>query len=203
MNGWAKTKQTGFTIVELLIVIVVIGILAAITIVAYTGVQGSARDAERKSDIAAAQKALEMYYTEKGTYPKQGNVATDSMQNMDFVTGDEMGMSRSQAEAPGRRSRVTLSSGVVYDPNNLAFTQDCYGANMDVSYSGDCKGMYGYRSILAGGTSSCWNINHTCGGYKLWYALDKKTSSGQSAVLVVGGEATCETHAKIKCIRSN
>lgn len=47
-----KTKQTGFTIVELLIVIVVIGILAAITIVAYDGVQQRARDTQRKSDIA-------------------------------------------------------------------------------------------------------------------------------------------------------
>lgn len=47
-----KAKQTGFTIVELLIVIVVIGILAAITIVAYNGVQQKARDTQRKSDMA-------------------------------------------------------------------------------------------------------------------------------------------------------
>lgn len=38
-----RPKQTGFTIVELLIVIVVIGILAAITVVAYNGVQEQAR----------------------------------------------------------------------------------------------------------------------------------------------------------------
>lgn len=43
-----KNKQnSGFTIVELLIVIVVIGILAAITIVAYNGVQQRARDMTR------------------------------------------------------------------------------------------------------------------------------------------------------------
>jgi prepilin-type N-terminal cleavage/methylation domain-containing protein len=44
-------KQTGFTIVELLIVIVVIGILAAITIVAYNGVQNRASDTAIQADL--------------------------------------------------------------------------------------------------------------------------------------------------------
>lgn len=62
-------KQKGFTIVELLIVIVVIGILAVISIIAYTGIQQTARDAQRKSDIANITKALELYYNDKGRYP--------------------------------------------------------------------------------------------------------------------------------------
>ena len=62
-------KQTGFTIVELLIVIVVIGILAAITIVAYSGIQGRARDAQRLGDMDTIVKALEMYKTQTGAYP--------------------------------------------------------------------------------------------------------------------------------------
>lgn len=59
----------GFTIVELLIVIVVIGILAAITIVAYNGIQGRARDAKRQTDLTAIQQGLELYYTDNGGYP--------------------------------------------------------------------------------------------------------------------------------------
>jgi general secretion pathway protein G len=52
---WAKQKQqSGFTIVELLIVIVVIGILAAITIVAYNGVQNRAKTAALTSDLRGA-----------------------------------------------------------------------------------------------------------------------------------------------------
>lgn len=64
-----KDKKRGFTIVELLIVIVVIGILAAIAIVAYNGIQSRARDAQRKSDIGAIVKTLEYYYADKGFYP--------------------------------------------------------------------------------------------------------------------------------------
>ena len=64
---WAK--QRGFTIVELLIVIVVIAILAAITIVAYNGIQTRARDSQRDADLASIQKALELYYSDNGMYP--------------------------------------------------------------------------------------------------------------------------------------
>lgn len=62
-------KQRAFTIVELLIVIVVIGILAAITIVAYNGVQSRARDAERQTEMKTIEKALEMYNADNGGYP--------------------------------------------------------------------------------------------------------------------------------------
>ena len=65
--------QKGFTIVELLIVIVVIGILAAITIVAYNGIQTRARDAKRTADISSIQKAIELYKADNGIYPQPGN----------------------------------------------------------------------------------------------------------------------------------
>lgn len=67
-----QRKQSGFTIVELLIVIVVIGILAAITIVAYNGIQSRARDNRRNSDSTAIRKALELYKIDNGTYPLGG-----------------------------------------------------------------------------------------------------------------------------------
>jgi type II secretion system protein G len=70
-NKQSSPNQTraGFTIVELLIVIVVIAILAAITVVAYNGIQQRAKDSQRKSDIAAITKALELYYIDNGRYP--------------------------------------------------------------------------------------------------------------------------------------
>ena len=63
-----KYKQ-GFTIVELLVVIVVIGILAAITIVSYSGVQNKAIVASLQSDLASDAKKMKMYYVEYGHYP--------------------------------------------------------------------------------------------------------------------------------------
>ncbi len=48
----------GFTIVELLIVVVIIGVLASITVVAYNGIQDRARTASMKSDLATLAKAI-------------------------------------------------------------------------------------------------------------------------------------------------
>ena len=51
-------RQRGFTIVELLIVIVVIGILAAVSVVAYNGIQAKARAAKANSDLLMLSKAI-------------------------------------------------------------------------------------------------------------------------------------------------
>jgi|GEM_PF-538120 len=74
-----RTKQSlksqGFTIVELLIVIVVIGILAAITLVAYNGVQQSASAVVLKSDLKQAQTQLELDRINDGEYPDSKEAA--------------------------------------------------------------------------------------------------------------------------------
>jgi type II secretion system protein G len=64
-----NNKQPGFTIVELLIVVVVIGILAAIVIVAYNGITNSAHESTVKSDLANIAKKVELFRVEKGVYP--------------------------------------------------------------------------------------------------------------------------------------
>ena len=62
------SRVQGFTIVELLIVIVVIGILAAIVIVAFNGVQQRARTASAQSDLSAIGKLVGMQHADRGTY---------------------------------------------------------------------------------------------------------------------------------------
>ena len=68
-KSYSKLYSHGFTIVELLVVIVVIGILAAITIVSYTGVSQKAAAASLQSDLANTSQQLKLYYVDHGTYP--------------------------------------------------------------------------------------------------------------------------------------
>lgn len=61
--------RRGFTIVELIIVIVVIGILAAISLVAYNGIQDRAREAKLAAAADAYEKLLHIYRSQYGTFP--------------------------------------------------------------------------------------------------------------------------------------
>lgn len=69
-----RKNQSGFTIIELLIVIVVIGLLAGLVLTTFAGVQERARDTERRTDINAIKTHLEVYYNDNGHYP-DGTVA--------------------------------------------------------------------------------------------------------------------------------
>lgn len=74
-------KQKGFTIVELLIVIVVIGILAAITLVAYNGIQQRGRDANIQAMANQIQKNLQLWYLDTGVLPAAGYGSTGAAAN--------------------------------------------------------------------------------------------------------------------------
>lgn len=63
-----KNSLKGFTIVELLIVIVIIGILAAIVIVAYTGIQNRAYNSAVQSDLEQMVKRIELEAVTAGSY---------------------------------------------------------------------------------------------------------------------------------------
>lgn len=64
-----KIRNDGFTIVELLIVIVVIAILAAISIVAYNGIQSRGKNSAAQSTATGVAKKAMLYNTEVGYYP--------------------------------------------------------------------------------------------------------------------------------------
>jgi len=65
-----NTKQRGFTIVELLIVVVIIAILAAITIVAYNGIQARARTSAAQSAANVLIKKAEAGNAARSSYPQ-------------------------------------------------------------------------------------------------------------------------------------
>lgn len=64
-----KQKQSGFTIVELLIVIVVIGILAALVLNSFSGAQTKAANTQTMEAVGAYVKGIKAYGIDKGAYP--------------------------------------------------------------------------------------------------------------------------------------
>ncbi|HEU0266162.1 MAG TPA: type II secretion system protein [Candidatus Saccharimonadaceae bacterium] len=66
-------SKSGFTLVELMIVIVVIGILAAITLVVYSGAQAQARDARRIADVHSIAEAIGLYDQKYGNSVQGGS----------------------------------------------------------------------------------------------------------------------------------
>ena len=66
-----KNKKKGFTLIEMLIVIVIIGILMAALIPRLTGARGRANDVARRADLAQIASALVSYQIDKGTFPSE------------------------------------------------------------------------------------------------------------------------------------
>lgn len=72
-----RKNQKGFTLIELVVVIAILGILAAIAIPRLGSFREKAKEAAEKSDIRIIESAIQMYYAEEGTYPVNINQLTD------------------------------------------------------------------------------------------------------------------------------
>jgi type II secretion system protein G len=179
---WAFSRQTkpskqadrGFTIVELLIVIVVIAILAVVTIIAYTGMQGRAKFANMQSDLKTITKAVELYKVDNNAYPSTINKdgCTYNWCGWDQATGDDFipglvpkyisKIPQLSGELPLKDTYLYQSNGTDYQlirykvdglptvetQNNplLALTNDYYDDQTDIYYA------WGYRT----NTNNVW-----------------------------------------------
>jgi prepilin-type N-terminal cleavage/methylation domain-containing protein len=140
---WAKqTMQRGFTIIELLVVIVVIAILAAITIVAYNGIQQQARGSAMSAELAQVGKAVELYKATSQTarYPSSLTQLTNTTVNpsvnyfyneaentycMDMVQGNVI---KSLGKRSGQRDgRCNLNGLVAWFPFNNSIIDSIAG----------------------------------------------------------------------------
>jgi len=133
-----KAQQKGFTIVELLIVIVVIGILAALVLNTFSGVQRRARDTERVTDVNSIATQLEVYYGDNGHYPTLANLQ-DATPNTGWVDTNLPGIDAQAMIAPNDTPAANANS-MTSDATPPA---DEYGyvpapANCDNGAGGNC-----------------------------------------------------------------
>lgn len=93
-------QSKGFTIVELLIVIVVIGILAGLVITTYNGIQQKARNTERTTDLKTFQSQLEAYNANNGRYPTTTDLGTTGANNVTWIGTNLKGMDKETLSDP-------------------------------------------------------------------------------------------------------
>jgi prepilin-type N-terminal cleavage/methylation domain-containing protein len=130
MKNWWAPKQTGFTIVELLIVIVVIAILAAITIVAFNGMRTRAIVASVEADTNKFVKAVELANVDGG-YPATVGAQASELSQMKLSDKNQV----AKYTTNGQSFRVciiavegeTVLAYSIYDSGTSGITQSGAG----------------------------------------------------------------------------
>lgn len=134
-----KRKESGFTIVELLIVIVVIGILAALVVTTFSGIQRKARNTERETDIKALHGQLEAYFAQENAYP-----TLDNMNDADWREENMKGLDAEALRDPNGAAAALCATGTAA---NTTKDTACY------SYVLDGDGIYTLTAAKEGGNN--------------------------------------------------
>lgn len=127
-----KTNQKGFTIIELLVVIVIIGILVALALPQLFAAQARGRDTDRKNDLKNLQQKLENYYTDNDSYPSS-------------LPNTEAGIANADLEGP-RNTTYTYTAGDCVDTECQSYTLSAALEN-DKDSAADDDGNYVLTSV--------------------------------------------------------
>jgi prepilin-type N-terminal cleavage/methylation domain-containing protein len=138
-----QRKQQGFTIIELLIVIIVIGILATLVITTFSGIQRNARNRTREADINALHSQIEYYYGQNSVYPALADINDDTWRGSNMQGLDAGALSDPQDATSGDLVAAAQAGGYAY-----ATTP----ANCDNASNGDCTSYVLTATYEGGGT---------------------------------------------------
>ena len=117
--GIKAKKRKGFTLVELLVVISIIGILASLSMVSVNIARQRARDAKRKADAAQIQLALYLYFDDNLHFPEADMFPDHAQANWQILNGNLNGT-------------ITNKIYMLLVPNDpLNIDQYVYGYNSD------------------------------------------------------------------------
>jgi prepilin-type N-terminal cleavage/methylation domain-containing protein len=115
-------NRRGFTIIELLVVIVVIGILATLSIVGYANLQKQSRDSQRAASAVVVAESLEKYYSQNGEYPNVAGVTASNANTVKQLLGiTNINSLIAPNAAPGSTTNV-WKSGTASVTNKLTYT---------------------------------------------------------------------------------
>ncbi|MBX4205780.1 prepilin-type N-terminal cleavage/methylation domain-containing protein [Candidatus Microgenomates bacterium] len=113
-----KSKyQIGFTLIEILVVISIIGILIALSVFGLTGARESSRDAKRKSDLQEIRAGLELYKSDCDVYPDSLPSGGDSLKGTEVsgsCTTTNIYISTIPADTNADRVYYYSSDGTTY-----------------------------------------------------------------------------------------
>lgn len=114
-------NQSGFTVIELVVVIIILCILGTLVALAYSGVQANNRDKERQADIETLQSQLELYYAVHDKYPSLAEINNPSwraeqMKNLsDDTLRDPQWSASGECAAEGKPTLGTSKDCYTYE----------------------------------------------------------------------------------------